>query len=324
MRRSCIAAIVSGAILVPVAASPVHGLPVPGSSCEVFGAHNVWNMEVSGLPEHPKSAVWKRSAHAGSTDLHPDFGPPSYGIPYDVVGAAHADVRVRFRYRAESDAGPYPFGPDIAIEAGSDRHALMIDRDTCTLFELFGARWNKGDPRTGSGAVFDLGSNDLRPAGWTSADAAGLPIFPGLVRFEEVAAGEIAHAIRFTVACTTNRYVWPARHQAGVADRRCPPMGARFRLKAGFDISRFTPRAQVVLLAMQRYGMIVADNGSDWYFQGTVDDGWTNGLLDQLKQVPAGAFVAVDVRGCRVSRDRATFDHGPDCPAPPPSLRRAP
>ncbi len=290
--------------------------PVPGTGCDVFPADNVWNMDVSRLPKHPKSRVWKRSSHAGSTDLHPDFGPPSYGIPYDVVGAAHDDVTVDFDYASESDDGPYPFGPDITIEGGSDRHALMIDQDTCVLYELFAARWNDGSPRAGSGAVFDLGSNALRPAGWTSADAAGLPIFPGLVRWDEVQAGEIDHAIRFTVGCTTRRYVWPARHQAGEADRRCPPMGARFRLKRGFDISGFGPNAQVVLRAMQRYGMIVADNGSDWYFQGTVDDGWTNGLLDQLKQVPAGAFVAVDARGCRVSRDSARFVYGPDCPAP--------
>ena len=308
--------IAASVVLVPMSVRPAVGLPVPGTTCEVFGPDNVWNMDVSRLPVHPKSTVWKRSAHAGSNDLHPDFGPTSYGMPYEVVGASHADVRVRFRYRDESDPGPYPFGPGTAIEGGSDRHVLMIDRDTCTLYELFDARWNGGDPRAGSGAVFDLGSDALRPPGWTSADAAGLPIFPGLVRFDEVVAGEIDHAIRFTVACTTNRYIWPARHQAGVADRRCPPMGARFRLKAGFDISGFTPRARVVLFAMQRYGMIVADNGSDWYFQGTVDDAWTNGLLDQLKRVPASAFVAVDTRGCRVSRDSATFDHGPGCPAP--------
>jgi len=192
----------------------------------------------------------------------------------------------------------------------------MIDESTCRLYELFNARWNGGNPTAGSGAIFDLGANDLRPAGWTSADAAGLPIFPGLVRWDEVQAGEIDHAIRFTVACTTRRYVWPARHQAGVADRRCPPMGARFRLKRGFDMHGFSADARVVLRAMQRYGMIVADNGSDWYFQGTVDDGWTNGLLDQLKQVPAGAFVAVDARGCRVASGSAEFAYGPDCPGP--------
>jgi hypothetical protein len=300
----------------PVRATPAPTAPVPDTTCDVFPDDNVWNMDISALPKHPKSKVWKRSSRAGSTDLHPDFGPPSYGIPYDVVDASHADVEIGFGYADESDEGPYPFGPETTIEGGSDHHALMIDRDTCTLYELFDARWNGGDPRAGSGAIFDLGSNELRPAGWTSADAAGLPISPGLVRWDEVQGGEIDHAIRFTVACTTRRFVWPARHQAGVADRRCPPMGARFRLKGGFDISGFAPNAQVVLLAMQRYGMIVADNGSDWYFQGTIDPGWANGLLDQLKQVPAGAFVAVDARACRVASDSAAFAYGPGCPAP--------
>lgn len=315
MSASAISAVVGIAAIVPSSAMPA-ARAVPVTTCEVFGADNVWNMDISRLPKHPKSTVWKRSSHAGSTDLHPDFGPPSYGIPFDVVGASHADVAVDFRYASESDDDLYPFGAGTPIEGGSDHHAVMIDSDTCTLYELFDARWNGGQPRAGSGAIFDLGSNDLRPAGWTSADAAGLPIFPGLLRWDEVQAGEIDHAIRFTVACTTRRYVWPARHQAGVNDRRCPPMGARFRLKRGFDVAGFTPNAQVVLLVMQRYGMIVADNGSDWYFQGTVDDGWTKGLLDQLKQVPAGAFVAVDARGCRVSRGSAEFAYGSDCPAP--------
>jgi hypothetical protein len=296
--------------------TPTPAAPVPTTTCQVFPADNAWNMDVSALPKHPKSKVWKRASHAGSTDLHPDFGPPSYGIPYDVVDSAHADVSIDFDHVEESDPGPYPFGPDIEVEGGSDRHALMVDADTCTLYELYDARWNAGEPSAGSGAIFDLASNALRPAGWTSADAAGLPIFPGLVRWDEVQAGAIEHAIRFTVACTSRRYVWPARHQAGVADRRCPPMGARFRLKAGFNISDFGANAQVVLLAMQRYGLIVADNGSDWYFQGTVDDGWTNGLFDELKRVPARAFVAVDARGCRVASGSAAFAYGPDCPAP--------
>ena len=309
-----VASAVVVAIVVPSSAGLITRGPVPGTACEVFPADNVWRLEVSGLPKHPKSAVWKRSSHASSTDLHPDFGPPDYGIPYDVVGAAHDDVSVDFQYEAAR------FGIDAEpVEGGSDRHALMVDEDTCTLYELFNARWNGGDPAAGSGAIFDLGSNALRPAGWTSADAAGLPIFPGLVRWDEVQAGEIDHAIRFTVACTTRRYVWPARHQAGVSDRRCPPMGARFRLKRGFDISGFGENAQVVLLAMQRFGMIVADNRSDWYFQGTVDDGWTNGLMDQLKRVPAGAFVAVNEAGCKVSSGSGQYDYGPTCPSPNPA-----
>jgi hypothetical protein len=301
-----------GAVLAP----PAPASPVPGTTCDVFPADNVWHLDVSKLPVHPKSDTWKRAMHARRTMLHPDFGPPSYGIPFDVVDASHADVGVDFLYASESDPGPYPFGPDIHIEGGSDRHAIMIDRDTCTLSELFAARWNDGNPKAGSGAVFDLSSNALRHAGWTSADAAGLPIFPGLLQYDEVASGVIDHAIRVTAGCTYDAYVWPARHAAGTSDRRCPPMGARFRLRARFDGSGFSADARVVIRAMKRYGLIVADNGSDWYFQGAVDPRWTYAFVDQLKRIPARAFVAVDARGCRVAPDSGAFANGPACPAP--------
>jgi hypothetical protein len=238
-------------------------------------------------------------------------------MPFDLVGSSFSRVRVRFRYADESDRRRYPFGPSTPIEGGSDRHALVIDRSDCTLYELYDARWNGGHPTAGSGAVFHLEgpkADDLRPAGWTSADAAGLPIFPGLLRYDEVASGKVDHAIRFTVDCTTDRYVWPARHEAGVPDRRCPPMGARFRLKRGFALEGFSPAVRTILRAMKRYGLIVADNGSDWYFQGTVDDRWTNGLLDQLKSVPAKALQAVDASACRVAKDSAAFAYGSGCP----------
>jgi hypothetical protein len=221
------------------ATPPAEAADVPGTSCSVFPANNVWKLDVRRLPVHSKSATWKRATHAGSTRLHPDFGPPTYGIPFDVVPSSHRKVSIDFLYADQSDPGPYPFGDDVRIEEGADRHAIMIDEGNCTLYELFAVRRNGGNPSAGSGAVFDLGSNALRPAGWTSADAAGLPIFPGLVRYDEVfgpTAG-IDHALRFTVGCTRRRYVWPARHQAGVADDRCPPMGARFRLRVGYDIS---------------------------------------------------------------------------------------
>jgi hypothetical protein len=183
------------------------------------------------------------------------------------------------------------------------------------LYELYAARWNGGDPRAGSGAIFDLTDNALRPAGWTSADAAGLSIYAGLLRYDEVAAGFVDHAIRVTAACTYDAYLWPARHGAGTNDRRCPPMGARFRLKAGFDASRFGRQARVVIRALKHYGLIVADNGSDWFFQGTVDPRWTNNLLDQLKRIPAKAFQAVDERACRVAPNSGAFATGPGCPA---------
>ncbi|MGE5226326.1 MAG: hypothetical protein ACM3OO_05575 [Planctomycetaceae bacterium] len=300
-------------------ATPAAARSVPGTSCSVFPSDNVWHLDVSKLPVAAKSRTWLHAMHAGTTFLHPDFGPPSYGIPYDVVGAGHKKVRIRFRYASESDPGPYPFGKDIAIEGGSDRHSIMVDKSDCTLYELYDARWNHGDPTAGSGAVFHLTgpkANRLRPDGWTSADAAGLPIFAGLLRHDEVKAGVVDHAIRMTAACSSGHHVWPARHDAATGGRKCPPMGARFRLKAGFDLSGFSPKAKVVLRAMQTYGLIVADNGSDWYFQGTVDKRWTNRLLDQLKRIPARAFVAVDERGCKVGANTGRYANGPTCPAP--------
>jgi hypothetical protein len=297
----------------------VPAAPVPGTSCTVFPADNAWHLKVAGLPVHPRNADWRRTSHAKGTRLHPDFGPPSYGIPFDVVGAAHPDVAVDFLYEDESDPGPYPFGPDTTIEGGSDRHAIMIDRSDCTLYELFAARWNAGDPTAGSGAIFHLEgaeANDLRPAGWTSADAAGLPIFAGLLRYDEVRAGLIDHAIRMTVGCTADRYLWPATHSTSTGARDCPPMGARFRLRSGFDVSSYGAGARVVLRAFKTYGMIVADNGSDWYFQGSLDGSWTNAFLDQLKRIPARAFVAVDAGACKVAKGSAEFAYGPDCPAP--------
>jgi hypothetical protein len=282
----------------------------------VFPSNNVWHLDVSRLPVDPRSHMWKRAMHARTTSLHPDFGPPAYGIPFDVVDATHAAEPIAFQYAAESDDVPYPFGPDIHVEGGSDRHAIMVDATTCTLYELYAADWNAGTPTAGSGATFDLSSNALRPAGWTSADAAGLPIFAGLLRWDEVVSGTVDHAIRMTAACTHDRYIWPARHRAGTDDRRCPPMGARFRLRADFDATRFGPRARVVIRAMKRYGMIVADNGADWYFQGTVDPSWPSGLLDQLKRIPSRAFVAIDERACRVAPDSGRVSYGGRCPAP--------
>ena len=317
-RAQALAFVVAFGLIAPASAATWDRAPVPGTQCGVFPANNVWNMDVSKLPVAKKNKVWKKSMHAGSTLLHPDFGPPAYGLPFDVVDQAHQTVHIDFGYADESDPGPYPFGPDTHVEEGSDRHALMIDEDTCTLFELYAAEWSGGDPVAGSGAIFHLegpNANDLRPATWTSADAAGLPIFPGLVRWGEVKAGAIQHAIRFTVDCTSRQYLWPARHQAGSDDDRCPPMGARFRLRAGFVSSGFSADAKVIVMAMKHYGLMVADNGSDWYFQGEVNPNWTNDLMDELKSIPAGAFVAVDEAGCRVSPDSAAFAYSPKCPA---------
>jgi len=311
-----VVALVIAVLLGAVTMTPAPAVPVEGTTCTLFPADNVWHLNVSKLPVSSRSDAWMRAMHAKRTFLHPDFGPPSYGIPFDVVAAAHADVSVDFDYADESDPGPYPFGSDVQVEEGSDRHAIMVDQDTCTLYELYNARWNGGSPTAGSGAVFDLTSNALRPAGWTSADAAGLPIMAGLVRYDEVAGGDVDHAIRVTASCTHDAYIWPARHAAGTKDRRCPPMGARFRLKTGFDATGFSDDVRVVIRAMKRYGLIVADNGSDWYFQGTVDPRWTDAFVDQLKEIPARAFIAVDERGCRVSPDSGAFASGPGCPVP--------
>jgi hypothetical protein len=292
--------------------SPALAAPVPGTSCRVLPADNIWNTDISKLPVDSHNATWLRAMHAGSTLLHPDFGRAPYGFPFVVVGNAFPLRHIRFHYASESDRGPYPFGKHTPIEGGQrssgDRHALMINRDTCTLFELYAAYWNGGSPKAGSGAIFHLGSNALRTDGWTSADAAGLPIFPGLVRYDEVAKGAIRHAIRFTADCTSGRHVWPARHDAATGGSKCPPMGARFRLRAGYDTSHYGPKARVILRAMKHYGMIVADNGTDWYFQGTKDSRWTDALLDQLKRIPASKFEAVDTSSCMVKRSSGTAD----------------
>ncbi|MDQ1489219.1 MAG: hypothetical protein QOJ23_1733, partial [Actinomycetota bacterium] len=224
-------------------AAPATGAPLPGAgtACPLFPADDVWHADVSGLPVHARSAAWIASMGGPDRRLHPDFGPNDsggqpYGIPYSVVAGTAQKVDVAFDYADESDKGPYPFGPTTPVEGGSDAHALVVDRDHCTLYELYAANWNGGHPTAGSGAVWDLRSHTLRPSGWTSADAAGLPILPGLLRRDEVAAGDVDHAIRLTAARTDKSFLWPARHQAGSAsDPSLPPMGAWFRLKAGFD-----------------------------------------------------------------------------------------
>ena len=241
---------------------------------------------------------------------------------------SHSKVAPSFDYADESDAGPYPFGPDTPIEGGAqsagDRHALMIDKDTCVLYELYNANWNGGRPTAGSGAVFDLKSNALRPASWTSADAAGLPILPGLLRLDEVQSGHVDHAIRFTVQRTDRSYLWPARHQAGSAnDANLPPMGARFRLRAGFDMAGYRPDTQVVLRAMQSFGLLLADNGSNWYFQGEAVSGWDDGFISDLKRIPASAFEAVDESSLMVDPNSGQYRGAPAPAAPATTAKPA-
>ena len=295
------------AVAVVLAASPAlagTSRPVEGSSCPVFPADNYWHADVSRLPVNARSAQWL--SHMSPTrSLHPDFGPSygeqsvPYGIPVTLVAGTHAKVPVTFDYASESDRVGYPLGSDTKVEGGQwtsgDRHTVVIDVHHCLLYETWATGRSGSAWTAGSGATWDLRSDRLRQSGWTSADAAGLPILPGLLRYEEVKAGRVDHAIRFTTDVTDRRFVWPARHQAGsVTNPAYPPMGARFRLKAGFSLAGYRGDTQVVLRAMKAYGLVLADNGSPWYFQGTADTRWTSPMLDELKRIPARAFEAVD------------------------------
>ena len=289
-----------------------------GTACTIFPTDHIWNTRIDNMPVHPMSDAYVASIGL-TTNLHPDFGagvwPPGsnspIGIPFVEVPGSQPDVPINYTdYGDESDPGPFPIPPNAPIEGGpdssGDRHVLVLDTDNCLLYELFyafpinnGASWNAS-----SGAMYDLTNYALRPDGWTSADAAGLPIFPGLVRYDEVAAGSINHAIRFTAAQTQRAYVWPARHFASsITDTNVPPMGQRFRLKATFDMSGFHPDVQVILQAMKTYGIILADNGSNWFISGAPDERWDNNVLNQLKTIPGSNFEAVDVSSLQLSPD---------------------
>jgi PKD repeat protein len=290
-------------LVVPACAAPA----IDGVS--IFPDDHIWNARVDGLPLDPNSALYVSTIGAART-VHADFGSGLWdggpiGIPYAVVCGTQPKVPVTFEYGDESDPGPYPIPPDAPIEWGSDRHLLVLDRDHRLLYEVYGAaKQPDGSWGAGSGAVFDLASYALRPDGYTSADAAGLPILPGLVRYDEVAAGEITHAIRFTAPETRRAYVWPARHFASsLTAARYPPMGQRFRLRADFNTSSFSPEVRVVLRALQEYGMVLADNGSSWYLSGAPDSRWDNDHLAELRQVPGSAFEAVDVSSLTADPD---------------------
>ncbi len=267
-------------------------------SCTLFPATNVWNRRVDSLPVASNSATLINTIGAGQRG-HPDFGEYlGYGIPVNVVGASTPRSSVSFTWPSESDAGPYPIPSNPKIEGGGDRHILMWDVERCRLYELFAAHRTSSGWRAGSGAIWNLRSNALRPNGWTSADAAGLPILPGLVRYDEVAAGAIHHAIRFTAPETRNAHIYPARHHAGAgSSSSLPPMGLRVRLKAGFDMGDYSPRMRVILIAMQRYGMILADNGSPWFFSGVSDVRWDDEELNQLKDLRGSDFEVVNTTG---------------------------
>ncbi len=274
------------------------------AGCPVFPADNPWNQRVDRLPVAGSSSAIIDSIGA-DTGLHPDFGSGLWdgapiGIPITVARAGVPKARVSFDYADESDRGPYPIPAGVRIEGGSDRHALILDSSACKLYELYALQRSGGSWHAGSGAIWSLRSNAVRPAGWTSADAAGLPILPGLVRWSEVAQGHIDHAVRFTVERTRRAYIYPARHYASdLTDSNLPPMGLRVRLRADYPIAGFPPQARVVLAALKKYGMIVADNGSNWFISGEPNSHWSNDDLHTLGRVPGSAFEVVNTSSLR-------------------------
>lgn len=284
------------------------------AGCPLLPANHVLNARVDQLPLDPRSNDYISSIGA-NVSLHPDFGSGEWeggpiGIPFNLVGEDQPLVDVAFGYPDESDPGPYPIPVSPLIEGGAqsegDRHVLVLDSDACKLYELWNAYpQDNGSWVAGSGAIFDLRSNALRPDGWTSADAAGLAILPGLVRYEEVAAGSIQHAIRFTAQRTQRAYRWPARHYAStITDVKVPPMGQRFRLKDTFNTSDFSPQVRVILEALKVYGLVLADNGSNWYLSGAPHPNWDNDtLVRELKRVHGSDFEAVNVSGLMVNPD---------------------
>jgi len=268
-------------------------------SCPIFPQSNPLNQDISHAPVDPNSANYIASIGLAG-HLHPDFGiNPSYGIPYTVVGAHQPKVPIKFtEYGEESNPGPYPIPANAPVEGAGeegDRHVLVLQKGSCRLYELYSARRSSGGWEAGSGAVFDLRSNALRPEGWTSADAAGLPIFPLLVRYPEVRAGRIDHALRVTVQRTQRGYIHPATHFASSSsDPNLPPMGLRLRLQASYSLAGFHGESLIILRALKRYGLIVADNGSSWYITGAPDPRWNDEDLEQIKRVPGSAFEAVE------------------------------
>ena len=296
----CVLALLGTAGSAPLTVSSAVG------KCHVFPSNNPWNQRVDDLPVLSNSSAIIRSIGRG-TGLHPDFGSGRYqggpiGIPYVSVPRGQKKVRVRYvEYGDESDPGPFPIPRDAPVEGGrksdGDRHVIVVQRGACKLIELYHARPARNGKgwTAGSGATWDLDSNKLRPKGWTSADAAGLPILPGLARYSDVKSGEIDHALRFTVDVTRRKYIYPARHYASDStSKNLPAMGQRLRLKKGFDISGFSRQSKIVLRALKRYGMIVADNGSDWYISGAPNRHWDNDDLHELGSVLGKNFVVVD------------------------------
>ena len=273
------------------------------AGCPMFPADNDWNRDVSSTPIDPRSDAYLAFMGASWRNLHADFGAnPTYGIPFVVVAGSQPRAAMAFLYSGESDPGPYPFPPDIAVQggpgAGGDRHAIALDRDSCLLYETYDTHWDGSGYRAGSGAIFDLRTGALRKDGWTSATASGLPILPGLARYDEVVEQkEIRHALTFTAARASRAWVHPATHYGNADDADAPPMGTRVRLKASFDVSRFTGASRVILTALQRYGMFLVDEAGDGFvgLSGATDSRWDDHDLDQVKTVPFSAFEVIQL-----------------------------
>jgi hypothetical protein len=307
--RLAVVVLLAGIALLSSAAASARTHPARARSaggpveygCPILPAEDPLNEEIADAPVNPNSAAYVASIGL-SAHLHPDFGTePSYGIPYTVVGAEQRQVPIKFTaYAGESNPGPYPIPPNAPIEGGGkkghgDKHVLVVQEGTCKLYELYDAHRKGAGWAAASGAVFNLRSDALRPEGWTSADAAGLPIFPLLARYPEVAAGQIDHALRVTVPETQDGYIHPATHYASSSsDPSLPPMGLRLRLKAGYSLAGFTGESLVILVALKRYGLIVADNGSPWFITGAPNPHWNDENLEQIKRVPGSEFEAVE------------------------------
>jgi hypothetical protein len=298
-------------VLIAAIGTVVWAAPPTIGTCDVFQGDNIWNLAVDELPVSSNSATYVNTIGSGA-ELHPDFGTvydgAPNGIPYVTVPGTQTKYPAVFGYADESDPGPYAIPLNAPIEGGSlsteDRHVIAIDTTNCILYEMWSAYPQSASWEAGSGAIFNLKSNNLRPAGWTSADAAGLPIFPGLVKYDEVLAGVIRHALRFTVPHTQQAYVWPARHYASsLTDPKYPPMGTRFRLRANFNISGFSPTNQIILKALKKYGMMIADNGSAWYLSGAPDPRWNDNDLHNLGKLTGADFEAVDVSPMMVNEN---------------------
>ncbi|MGH3055785.1 MAG: Ig-like domain-containing protein, partial [Gaiellaceae bacterium] len=278
------------------------------AACPIFPADNIWNRDISALPVHPMSATWVSTLNS-NPGLWVGFYPNSYGMKYVVTNSATPKVNIGITGQSASDSdvpGPYPFSAATPLEVGNpDAHAFMIDTSSCKLYEMYLADWNNGNPQAHAAVIWDLSSNALRADDHSSADEAGLALFPGLARWDEVQAGAIRHALRFEateghINGTQGAHLWPARHDSQTPNSNAPPMGARFRLKANYDISGYSAHTQVVLLALKHYGMFLSDVGLDWELVGTADPNWDTQMIQELFNVPASAFEAVDESGLMI------------------------